>query len=151
MTNNCLIEKIDNWFSAAKPEPTEKDFSVQLGNHVEEIVEMLDCMSSKNSIMERRIETVCSLLIIISESLKNNEGLIDICDSEGFLDSLCDQVVTAVGSAKFAGHDFIGAIKEVNDSNYSKFVDGKAILDERGKIAKGPNYFKPNLRQYLNT
>ena len=27
--------------------------------------------------------------------------------------------------------------------------DGKPIYNEFGKVMKGPNYFKPNLKQYL--
>ena len=33
------------------------------------------------------------------------------------------------------------------ESNFSKLGgDGKVIKDERGKILKGPNYWKPELR-----
>lgn len=150
MSNNCQIQRILGWFDEAKPEPSEKDFSVQLGVHLEEIVEMLDCFSTENLKTTMALENAIHSLIVLSESLKANEGFIEINDSLEFLDSLNDQVVTAVGTAKFAGYDFLGSIKEVNDSNYSKFVDGKAIFNEQGKIAKGPDYFKPNLQQYLN-
>lgn len=151
MTNNCQIERINNWFSEAKPEPSEKDFSVQLGVHIEEIVEMLNCFYTENRYIDVALVNASHYLNLLSESLKANEGDIEIIDSIEFLDSLNDQVVTAVGTAKFAGYDFPGSIKEVNDSNYSKFVDGKAIFNEQGKIAKGPDYFKPNLQPYLNT
>jgi predicted HAD superfamily Cof-like phosphohydrolase len=39
---------------------------------------------------------------------------------------------------------------EVMNSNMSKLgEDGKPILLEDGKILKGPNYFKPNLKQFI--
>ena len=42
------------------------------------------------------------------------------------------------------------AFDEVHASNMSKLgEDGKPILREDGKILKGPNYFKPNLAQFL--
>lgn len=151
MSNNCQVQRILDWFDEAKPEPSEKDFSVQLGVHIEEFVEMLDCLSSEYAYVAMTLENVMHCLIVLSESLKANEGFIEINDPLEFLDSLCDQVVTAAGTAKFAGYDFLGSIKEVNDSNYSKFVDGKAVFNEQGKIAKGPDYFKPNLQPYLNT
>ena len=62
-----------------------------------------------------------------------------------FLDSLADQVVTSVGVAHCAGMNMTEACKRVNASNWSKFVDGQPVFNEAGKIAKGPDYRKPNL------
>lgn len=149
MSSKCQVQRILSWFDEAKPEPNEKDFSVQLGVHLEEIVEMLDCFTTKNAEVATALGNATHCLNILSESLKANEGFITIDDPLEFLDSLNDQVVTAVGTAKFAGYDFLGSIKEVNDSNYSKFVDGKAVFNEQGKIAKGPAYFKPDLKPFL--
>ena len=44
------------------------------------------------------------------------------------------------------------AFEEVQRSNMSKLdEDGKPIVrEEDGKILKGPNYFKPNLNQFIN-
>ena len=47
------------------------------------------------------------------------------------------------------GFDIIGALNEVNNSNWSKFENGKAIFDGNGKIKKGTNYFKPNLIKFI--
>jgi hypothetical protein len=41
--------------------------------------------------------------------------------------------------------DIVGALREVNRSNYSKFVNGRAVFDENGKIKKGADYSKPDL------
>lgn len=150
MSSNCQIQRILDWFDEAKPEPSEKDFSVQLGVHIEEVVEMLDCFTTEDTQIAMALGDAIHCLNVLSESLKANEGFIEINNSLEFLDSLNDQVVTAVGTAKFAGYDFLGSIKEVNDSNYSKFVDGKAVFNEQGKIAKGPDYFKPNLKPFLH-
>ena len=150
MSSNCQVQRILNWFDEAKPEPSEKDFSVQLGVHIEEVVEMLDCFTTENVQIAMALGNAIQCLNVLSESLKANEGDIEIIDSLEFLDSLNDQVVTAVGTAKFAGYDFLSSIMEVNDSNYSKFVDGKAVFNEQGKIAKGPSYFKPDLKPFLH-
>ena len=61
------------------------------------------------------------------------------------LDALCDQIVTAVGVAHMFGMNIEGAMDEVNRSNFSKFVDGKPVFNEHGKIIKGPNYTPPDL------
>jgi hypothetical protein len=58
---------------------------------------------------------------------------------------LADQIVTAVGIASMLDMDIVGALQEVNRSNYSKFVNGRAVFDENGKIKKGADYSKPDL------
>ena len=65
------------------------------------------------------------------------------------LDALCDQIVTAVGVAYMLGMDIQGALNEVNRSNWSKFVDGKAVFNEQGKIAKSENYTPPQLVEFV--
>ena len=45
--------------------------------------------------------------------------------------------------------DIEGALKEVADSNDSKFDDeGRPIFNEQLKIMKGPNYFRPQLVKF---
>jgi len=41
--------------------------------------------------------------------------------------------------------NILDGLTEVNRSNWSKFVDGKPLFDENGKIKKGPGYSKPDL------
>jgi len=41
---------------------------------------------------------------------------------------------------------------EIQRSNMSKLgADGKPIYREDGKVLKGPNYFKPNIADILET
>ena len=44
---------------------------------------------------------------------------------------------------------FAKAFEEVHRSNMSKLENGKAIFREDGKILKGKNYFRPNLKQFI--
>lgn len=87
----------------------------------------------------------------LAEHLKANDHVvrINLEDRKGYLDALCDQIVTAVGCAYDQNMDISNALDEVDRSNYSKFVNGEAIFDENGKIAKGPDYFKADLRKYI--
>lgn len=87
----------------------------------------------------------------LASHLKANDRVITVLpeDRKDFLDSLCDQVVTASGVGQHCGFPVVEALAEVNDSNWSKFVDGKAIVDANGKIMKGPDYFKANLEQFV--
>ena len=65
------------------------------------------------------------------------------------LDALVDQIVTAVGVGHMMGMDVLGALEEINRSNFSKFEDGKPVFDENGKITKGKDYVKPNLEKFV--
>jgi hypothetical protein len=63
------------------------------------------------------------------------------------LDSLADQIVTAVGVGVCAKMDMNAAVTEVNESNWSKFnYKGYPEFDEHGKIKKGERYRKPALK-----
>ena len=45
---------------------------------------------------------------------------------------------------------FVKAFEEVHRSNMSKLDEnGKSIFREDGKILKGKNYFRPNLKQFV--
>lgn len=142
------IQKIIEWFKAAKPEPTEKDKSTQIGCHFEEVVEMLMALSCNSSEAYQ-----------ISEEFYKSDAIDKTIDGEDvelpedweieLLDSLCDQIVTAIGVGYMMGFDMAGALAEVNKSNWSKFKDGVPVFDENGKIAKADGYFKPDLAKFL--
>lgn len=42
-----------------------------------------------------------------------------------------------------------GALAEVNRSNWTKFVNGKPVINEQGKITKGSHYRKSNLIDFI--
>lgn len=86
------------------------------------------------------------LLTEFSTALKKQSLRVNVMDRAGFLDSVADQVVTAIGCGHCAGMKASEAITRVNTSNWSKFdFEGNPIRDANGKIAKGPNYVPPNL------
>ena len=45
--------------------------------------------------------------------------------------------------------EFLDMFFEVHKSNMSKLENGKVLKRHDGKIMKGSEYFKPNLKQYL--
>ncbi|KGQ27274.1 nucleoside triphosphate pyrophosphohydrolase family protein [Gallibacterium anatis] len=140
-----LIKSIENWFKEAKPKPTEKDQAVQIGCHYEEVNEMVLALQNSHD------SNLNDLLYANSYHYKKYVNELKLTKSQKIelLDALCDQIVTAVGVAYMLGFDIVGALQEVNDSNWSKFENGKAIFDENGKIKKGKNYFKPNLEKFI--
>lgn len=152
MSNNFKrgsIESINNWFNVAKPSPTAEDASVQLGVHIEEFVEMLETFKTDSSQVNSQLEEAITILTGIALSLKTEGLMATIHAPVLFLDSLCDQVVTAIGTANFHKYDAVRSMIEVDASNYSKFFNGAAILNKDGKIIKGPNYFPPKLEQFI--
>lgn len=115
------------WFVKARPEPTDKDFHSQVGCHLEEVVEMLEKLSSDDNETHGLIVDAIASLHDLGEHLKKNDDVVFVkaSDEEDFLDSICDQIVTATGVAYIRDYALIGAMDAVNKSNYSKF-------DEKG-------------------
>jgi predicted HAD superfamily Cof-like phosphohydrolase len=136
-----VINSIKAWFVEAVPVPTERNKAVQLGVHLEEVGEML--LACDEGIKSH-------LLDQWGHELKTGEAVIaDNIDRVELLDSLCDQIVTAIGVAHMFGMDIAGALNEVDESNWSKFLNGVAQFDANGKIAKAASYVKPNLSPFM--
>lgn len=145
------FKEIKTWFELAIPTPTEDNKRVQLGVHLEEVCEMVDefLLRSPENVLGN-YPALTEQLTTVANRLKQDKLIeVSITNRTEFLDSLCDQVVTAIGVAHMNGFDILGALAEVSASNSSKFVDGKPIFNEHGKIAKGPSYFKPNLTKFV--
>lgn len=145
------IKSILDWFKKARPEVSAKHLHTQIGVHFEEVSEMLAEMTGLDGETRFLIEKAKLANHELAEHLKVNDHVIRINleDRKNYLDALCDQIVTAVGCAHDQNMDIPNALDEVDRSNYSKFVNGEAIFDENGKIAKGPDYFKADLRKYI--
>ena len=66
-------------------------------------------------------------------------------------DALTDILYVTYGAGHAYGINLDKCFAEVQKSNMSKLgKDGKPIYNEKGKVMKGPNYFKPNLIQFLS-
>jgi len=145
------IESITLWHSRARPNPTEQNFNVQLGCHLEEVVEMIEALrfSHKNGTgveMPGKNSMIYQQLKDFSDGLKSGRITASIANCRDMVDSLADQVVTAVGVGHCANMDISRAINIVNTSNWSKFSpEGQPYFDQDGKVLKGPNYVPPAL------
>lgn len=140
------LQNTKEWFEAAVPAADDRARAVQLGCHLEEVVEMLESVEVSDSLLQYNILRHLSQL---SGGLKGGSISINGMLPLGYLDALADQIVTAVGCAHMEGMDIVGALGEVNRSNWSKFVDGKPVFDENGKIRKGPGYSAPELGRFV--
>lgn len=147
------VHRIVEWFRTAKPEPTVKNILTQLGCHLEEVEEMIGALDNADSDPAHELRQASNELksIDVDQYAAEVQTMMSEWDKVELLDSLCDQIVTAIGTAYDFGFDIEGALKEVAASNESKFEDGKPVFDENMKIIKGKNYFKPDLTKYVGT
>ena len=87
---------------------------------------------------------------------EENEEYLNACKQGDILeiaDALGDMMYILCGTILSHGlQDKIEEVfEEIQSSNMSKLgVDGKPIYREDGKVLKGPNYFKPNIKKILN-
>lgn len=144
MTTAGTLNWINEWHRRASPTPDNRAFDVQLGCHIEEFVEMLEVLSING--VPIADSPVFAKLKKLATMLKAGDTSATILDRKGLLDSLADQVVTAVGVGYRAGMNVPLACIQVDQSNWSKFdAAGQPILDADGKVTKGLNYLPPNL------
>lgn len=144
-----MIDSIALWHKRARPNPDHNAFNVQLGCHFEEFAEMLQTLSGDDQMSANKLANVTYQVMQMAEGFKRGAFSAYVEDRVEFLDACADQVVTSVGCAVCAGMDVVGAIKEVNTSNWSKFDEnGNPVFDENGKIKKPDGYKKPQLEEF---
>ena len=87
---------------------------------------------------------------LIEEELEELKEAINKKDLQETIDALTDILYVTYGAGHAFGVDLDKCFEEVQNSNMSKLDNnGKPIFNENGKVMKGPNYFKPNLNQFL--
>ena len=87
---------------------------------------------------------------LIREELEELRDALDKKDIKEVADALTDILYVTYGAGHAFGIDLDKCFQEVQNSNMSKLgIDGKPIYNEMGKVMKGPNYFKPNLKKFV--
>ena len=105
-------------------------------------------VKSKSSLSSDKINILrVNLIEEELEELKqaiNQKNLLEVADA------LTDILYVTYGAGHAFGINLDKCFEEVQNSNMSKLGDdGKPIYSEKGKVLKGPNYFKPNLSNLL--
>ena len=99
---------------------------------------------STKKINQLRISLIQEELDELKEAMANND-LLEVADA------LTDLLYVTYGAGHAFGIDLDKCFNEVQNSNMSKLgKDGKPIYNQLGKVMKGPNYFKPDLRKFVN-
>ena len=87
---------------------------------------------------------------LISEELEELKQAISEKNLTEVADALTDILYVTYGTGHAFGINLDKCFEEVQKSNMSKLGDdGKPIYDEKGKVMKGPKYFKPDLKKFL--
>ena len=89
-------------------------------------------------------------LDLIKEELFELKEAIEKKDLKEIADALTDILYVTYGAGHAFGINLDKCFGEVQSSNMSKLgSDGKPIYNEKGKVMKGPNYFKPDLNKFV--
>ena len=87
---------------------------------------------------------------LIQEELQELKEAIDKNDIKEVADALTDILYVTYGAGHAFGINLDKCFQEVQNSNMSKLdQNGKPIYNEKGKVMKGPNYFKPDLTKFV--
>ena len=115
-----------------------KEFMFTFGQEVKENPEF-----PNDNIVDLRIKLIEEELAELKDAIKNKD-IVEVADA------LTDILVVTYGAGLAFGINLDKCFDEVQESNMSKLgQDGKPIYNEHGKVMKGPNYFKPNLKQFM--
>ena len=96
-------------------------------------------------------ENIVSLRVdLIKEELSELRQAVQKKDIKEVADALTDILYVTYGAGHAFGINLDKCFEEVQSSNMSKLgSDGKPIYNEKGKVMKGPDYFKPNLGKFV--
>ena len=87
---------------------------------------------------------------LIEEELNEFKEAVKKKDLKEAADALTDILYVTYGAGHAFGINLDKCFEDVQKSNMSKLGDdGKPIYDEKGKVMKGPKYFKPDLKKFL--
>ena len=87
---------------------------------------------------------------LIKEELDELKVAIDNNDIKEVADALTDILYVTYGAGHAFGINLDKCFEEVQNSNMSKLgSDGKPIYNAKGKVMKGPKYFKPDLSKFV--
>ena len=115
-----------------------KKFMITYGQEVKESASFPD-----ENIIKLRLKLIKEELEELEQAL-NDKNLLEVADA------LTDILYVTYGAGHSFGINLDACFEEVQRSNMSKLgEDGKPIYNEYGKVMKGPNFSKPNLKQFI--
>tara|TARA_B110000285_G_C15074540_1_gene589942 strand:+ start:1029 stop:1370 length:342 start_codon:yes stop_codon:yes gene_type:complete len=105
-------------------------------------------IETKSSFPEQKIQDLRYELI--REELEELKVALEEKNLKEVADALTDILYVTYGAGHAFGIDLDKCFEEVQASNMSKLgEDGKPIYNDSGKVMKGPDYFKPDLKKFV--
>ena len=115
-----------------------KKFMITYGQEVKESASFPD-----ENIIRLRLKLIKEELEELEQAL-NDKNLLEVADA------LTDILYVTYGAGHSFGINLDACFQEVQRSNMSKLDEnGKPIYNEYGKVMKGPNFSKPNLKKFI--
>ena len=115
-----------------------KTFMTTYGQEVKKSASFPD-----ENITKLRLKLIKEELEELEQAL-NDKNLLEVADA------LTDILYVTYGAGHSFGINLDACFEEVQRSNMSKLDEnGKPIYNEYGKVMKGPNFSKPNLKQFI--
>ena len=115
-----------------------KNFMITYAQEVKQSASFPD-----ENIIKLRLKLIKEELEELEQAL-NDKNLLEVADA------LTDILYVTYGAGHSFGINLDACFEEVQRSNMSKLgEDGKPIYNEYGKVMKGPNFSKPNLKQFI--
>ena len=139
------------WLMNCGKEPSPENLSVQIGCHIEEMVEFMSTLDLQGLMVAHEIKDALQSLSYLGSLAKSRTKVIGFKDGArtDALDALCDAEVTGNGVAYLAGFNKPLADWAVLAANDAKLVDGKPVILEGGKIGKPEGWKPPDLSAYV--
>ena len=105
-------------------------------------------VKTKSELADDKIKSL--RISLIEEELDELKQAMKDNNIKEVADALTDILYVTYGAGHAFGVNLDKCFNEVQNSNMSKLgEDGKPIYNENGKVMKGPNYFKPDLSQFI--
>lgn len=115
-----------------------REFMTKFGQEIKPNPEL-----PKKDVQALRVDLIAEELQELRDALKDKD-IVEVADA------LTDILYVTYGAGLAFGIDLDACFAEVQRSNMTKLgADGKPVYREDGKVKKGPNYEKPNLKKVL--
>lgn len=151
---NTGFKKVEEFHKAfghpVHKKPTAADIKtvkLRLSLILEEFIELSKAALSENT---DNVKQLINTLNHAQEHIHSLEEADTDLDLVEIADALTDINYVTYGAGHCFGLNLDSCMEEVQKSNMSKLDEnGKPIYNDLGKVMKGPNYKKPNLKKIL--
>ncbi len=120
------------------------------GGKSKQLLHCLDLDEIPMAEVRKLIKNASGIVTGYKRGLEHQQLIIEAKNLKEIADALTDILYVTYGAGHAYGIDLDKCFSEVQRSNMSKLgKNGKPIYNKKGKVMKGPKYFEPNLKQFI--